>query len=1014
MRRVDDPGQQGVVIGVEYDPQYDETVVRVRFGNGVRVLAADELEAADSAVAEPWQLVAEGRLAPAHRLRALLTYERLRHPPGFVGASFGTARAKLLPYQFKPLVKFLENPRHSLLIADEVGLGKTIEGGYILREWKHRQAVETVLLVVPARLRTKWRDEMQRRFDETFELVGAADILRTLRRVRGGASLPPFQWIVSYEALRVQEVVDELVEVSPPLDFLLLDEAHRVRNRETWQYRAAKALVASSHATVFLTATPVQTSLANLHTLLDLLHPEEFGHVDGFSAQANANGPILRAASLAGAGNFLSAALELRQAAHNPATATLATEPAFRALIADLEAESAPPSRARRVELQEAISDFNLFALVFSRTRKADVTENRAVRVPRSASVDLSAAELEVYRLVAEATRELVGTGSSWGQTMAALTAFRYAASCIPAAIQWLKERLQARGALARDEGDEDDLDDEEPDAATADLRATALFRSAVLACPPPGQDSKFSVFVDVLRSIWQDDVAESRPQRKVLVFSFFRRTLDYLDERLTALGIATKLIHGGVSLPEREVRIEAFLADGGPTVLLSSEVGGEGLDLQRASVVVNYDLPWNPMVVEQRIGRIDRIGQTSPRIHIINLISNRTVEERILERLYQRVHLFESSVGEIEEILGPRQVADLVLADLRGELSAGELERRVELTAQAIHHKRRDAETLAAQAEGFLATDQALLDRIRSLVDGRRLTSEPELAELLRTFFEDNYAGVAWTGDPVTGLGKLDLPARARVDLEKWSTSRTIDVGVRRLLGEMQRGPVSFTVSADVAMNHPRAWFFASRHPIVQFAVERGADMVKAAAYGVRVREPDLPLGRYYVEVHQLDVIATERTHSLAACAIHLDSGSLLLGDEAEAPLRALLGPSEEIDPVPRFDAEMVRVASERLSRAFGQDIMRRRKQGKELTERRMARQRATREASLGRELARAREHLAAMVEKGREFAVRMAKAKLDHRARELERAREEDAIGVTYRVESRLLATVLVEVTR
>jgi SNF2 family DNA or RNA helicase len=203
----------------------------------------------------------------------------------------------------------------------------------------------------------------------------------------------------------------------------------------------------------------------------------------------------------------------------------------------------------------------------------------------------------------------------------------------------------------------------------------------AVLARETP-PDSKFERLFSALTEIWGDDVKHRRPPRKVILFSFFKRTLRWLEEQLRGHDVGLVRIDGDVPLYDREERIRNFLDRPELLVLLSSEVGGEGLDLQAASVVVNYDLPWNPAVVEQRIGRVDRIGQAASRLVIVNLVCENTVEDRILHRLYERIHLFEASIGEMEEILGSAQVQSLVADWLRGDLSERELAARVDQTA--------------------------------------------------------------------------------------------------------------------------------------------------------------------------------------------------------------------------------------------------------------------------------------------------------------------------------------------
>ncbi|MBK6580382.1 MAG: SWF/SNF helicase family protein, partial [Sandaracinaceae bacterium] len=250
----------------------------------------------------------------------------------------------------------------------------------------------------------------------------------------------------------------------------------------------------------------------------------------------------------------------------------------------------------------------------------------------------LNTAERDVYNAVKEFSR-LVYSGGGWGQSMAEQTAYRYAASCIPAAIEYMLARLESHaGWDLNGEVDEDFLE-EVAGPSPVPVSGVDRLRAALKYDADRDGDSKLEALVRALESIWSDDDEAKRPRRKIVLFSFFRRTLSYLSRRLSRLSITHERIDGGVPLPEREVRIAQFLGSTGCSLLLSSEVGGEGLDLQSASVIVNYDLPWNPMVVEQRIGRVDRIGQASDRIVILNLVCDGTVEDAILHRLYQRIH---------------------------------------------------------------------------------------------------------------------------------------------------------------------------------------------------------------------------------------------------------------------------------------------------------------------------------------------------------------------------------------
>jgi SNF2 family DNA or RNA helicase len=1000
------PTELGTILSFDYDDQLDEWHVIVRFGSRRSIVEASRLEPWEE-VPDPWRDLARQVTRSARDLRTLLTYERIRVPAGPVGASFGSARATLYTYQFKPLVKFLDNPRHALLIADEVGLGKTIEAGYIHREWKLRHTVQSVLIVVPARLRTKWRDELARRFDEPFELVNAREVLSVLNKVRAGQELPEFQWVASYESLRREDVIAALEEVSPPIDLVILDEAHRVRNRDTLQYRLACALRDCAQAQVFLTATPLQTGLENLHTLMDLLDPGAFGPATQFPQFIEANRPLVRAATLAARGAFPEAATELELLSKNPLTADLARHEVVQGLVAELRA-TPTPTRAQRVQLQASLGELSLTGHLITRTRKSDVMPDRPVRTPQTKSVTLTAEERRVYDAVEEFSRRVYGKGG-WGQTMAALTAYRYTASCIPAALEYMRARLGDEGLM--DLEGEVDADFAEDGATGADPAAARATLASVLASPPP-TDSKFEALVRALDEIWSDDAGHGRPRRKVIVFSFFKRTLTWLEARFRDRRVGYERIDGDVALFEREERISRFLNHPDRDLLLSSEVGGEGLDLQVASVVVNYDLPWNPMVVEQRIGRVDRIGQQSTRIVILNLVCEDTIEDRILLRLYDRIDLFKTSIGEMEDILGPKEIRDLVLSYLRRDLSPQELERRIDQTADATVRQTRHAEELAEQVDGLLAADQALLDQLRLLLDGNRLPGGADIAQLVTGFLERSFPGTRIDGDPTLGLAQLDLPPEARSALQSWSEASG---GVARtLVGALRAGPVTVTVNGDIAMRHPRAEFLQVRHPLVQFAVQRMAERSSkgGSAYAVRITAPGVPAGTWVVGVSNVTRHAQDAESELLCVAVLVGRDVVLVGDDAEPLLRSLLGAPEECDPRPQVGVEALEAAGKLVRNHTVRQCRRIEQEAVAAAARRQLRRRATWGASLLQQLQRAQQHLDRMQRTGRPFAVRMAEAKVTRARAQHDRVMAEVSTGVKLRVDSHEVAVVLVQV--
>src|SRR5882762_9946965 len=201
VQRVNQPELVGVVRELRWDNQVESWNYVVQFGAQLRALPEEALETV-TVVESPWDSFEQGKVSGKTHFVFTLTYERLKSPPARIAHSFATARTQFYPYQFKPLLKFLDNPGKSVLIADDVGLGKTIEAGYILRELEAHQAIERVLILVPARLAPKWKRELQTRFEESFDIVRRRELVNLAERLRQGREPEPFRWIVSYESAR--------------------------------------------------------------------------------------------------------------------------------------------------------------------------------------------------------------------------------------------------------------------------------------------------------------------------------------------------------------------------------------------------------------------------------------------------------------------------------------------------------------------------------------------------------------------------------------------------------------------------------------------------------------------------------------------------------------------------------------------------------------------------------------------------------------------------------------------
>jgi hypothetical protein len=313
----------------------------------------------------------------------------------------------------------------------------------------------------------------------------------------------------------------------------------------------------------------------------------------------------------------------------------------------------------------------------------------------------------------------------------------------------------------------------------------------------------------------------------------------------LKARGITNRKIHGGIPIDEREVAIDDFLERPEIPVLLTSEVGGEGIDLQVASVLFNYDLPWNPMVVEQRIGRIDRIGQEAKRLVILNFVVEDSIEERVLQRLLTKIEIFKESIGEPDPIIG-EEIERLAGRALQGDLSSEELDRLVEQRGDALARGVVEAKQMLTRVDGLLAADQALIDEINAIIGERQLPSEHELILFLNSFLATRYPGTQLPPRVVKEVVSVNLGTSLGFTLENATAELGHDAA---LFGrKISTGPADITLSREAGYHHPRCELINLGHPLTRLAVARLVSERNAnkSAFALSLCTKRLPPGRY------------------------------------------------------------------------------------------------------------------------------------------------------------------------
>lgn len=761
----------------------DGLMVQVRFpGQQPRFEMAEDLEPADTDLDDREQILA-GKFASASHLRKRLTSVQLSGQLSEMIYSLDTTDTQFMPHQFKPLLALLDSPSKGVLIADEVGLGKTIEAGLIWTELRFRIHANRLLVVCPAVLTEKWKQELYRRFGTAARIMGARELLRHLQQGEAAPKVPAI--ICSLQGVRPP--TDAIDDDSPSnsaaaqlarylneaqgqtlFDLVVIDEAHYLRNHETSSAFLGQLLRPVADYFVLLSATPVNNRSTDLFNLVSLVDPDQFRFEAEFENVLSANRPLVRLAN------------QLKRPDASVRTVREALEEAefhwlFRnseslKLVRDSlgersEAEVLTPEE--RVEISHRLERVNLLGQVIVRSRKREVLENRVERKVRNFSVPMTTAEQDFYRRVTEAVISY-GLHNGGVQGFLLATPQRQMSSCMfAAANRW----LVSQRAWSEEEAAEFAYDAlaEEADSHTLTSVTGHVARALTGHVDLQGlrsHDSKYLQLEALLKEYLKDF-----PREKVIVFSYFRDTLTYLSERLSEVGIPALIVMGG---DDKQARIDEFRASERYQVLLASEVAAEGVDLQFMRLLVNYDLPWNPMRVEQRIGRIDRIGQESPAISIANLVYQDTIDDRILTRLFEKLRLFEDALGCTEDVLQDGislLTRDLLSRDLTPEQQAT----RIDQARAVMEQNRRQMAEIQEHEADFVGLGEFVRNKVSHAHDTQRRITDEDLQQHIHEYLEVHAPGYSIRMEPGGTRGAIRLGAEATARLIRFRESRQL-----------------------------------------------------------------------------------------------------------------------------------------------------------------------------------------------------------------------------------------------
>ncbi len=606
--------------------------------------------------------------------------------------SLAHARVDLKPYQVSVVHRVVSNYPHRFLLCDEVGLGKTIEAAMILKELRARGQARRTLILTPSGLSRQWQFELKTKFNESFAIYNSD----TLKYLRTKGSTNPWcdhdSVITSHTwASWTPERIAEIADVD--WDLVIVDEAHHARihrdGHRTQLFRLVEQLAArrefGRRAVLFLTATPLQLDRSELYSLVEMLDPVLFSSEEDFDDHITSLSGLNKTVERLDSGIDTEVGHEDGLVADIARYLEVDTDEAER-----LIGERGPAGVGQMLRGKHRLSE------ILIRNRKSVVqgfqpryaTRWRVTLSPEEEQVQqrMEALVQEGFRLAEETNQQSIGF------LMVILQKLLYSSSrALLTSLHRRRDKLQiARSRrLNIDEAEQVLGDDAEAGEVVERLASEAssgdAFDNVIALLEQIEVDSKARVLLEGLRKLF-----EAEPDAKVLIFTEFRETQAMLAEELAPIA-TVNVFHGQLDPGQKDAAVERFRGGIGPQILVSTEAGGEGRNFQFCHHVVNYDLPWNPMKVEQRIGRVDRIGQEHP-ITIFNLYVEGTIEGRILDVLEKRIRIFEEAVGGLDPILGEAET------DIRGALRLAQAERDAAIEKLG---ERLEREVAAAKAAG-------------------------------------------------------------------------------------------------------------------------------------------------------------------------------------------------------------------------------------------------------------------------------------------------------------------------
>lgn len=856
---VSDPKINGVVMSLKN--LGDITQYNVFVNNEIKQYYTGQIALVEKSAGYNWISLTE--------MRSYLTAYQINNPSSQNLYSLNSARIDFVPYQFRPALKMIHADKPRILIADSVGVGKTIEAGLIIKELEARSDLERVLVICPKPLvaERKWELEMKR-FDEEFIPLDGATLRQIISDTDRDGDWPVRfnKAIIPYSILDSKVYNGEIgrrnrifglseLDPEPHFDLVIVDEAHHIRNgsddkEKAFAYKCTKYFCDHADAVVMLTATPLQTSDNDLFTLLNVLRPDIVVDKDTFEMMSRPNANISRAVHLVRAmeeGWNEKASTELLDLQKTQwGDNVIAENPLYNDILRRLESNEI--DREERVKLISDIESLHSFGTMLNRTRRRDI-QDFCVRRSHTVSTSFTEYQQTLHDELLYFEHEALSTLHNANSVAFMISTIRrQAASCIFGLAPYIRDIISRR--LMQLDYDPDSLINDVDEKSLNTISSLAK-KVLMLADKLPEKDPKFEETYVIIRK------KQEQSNNKIMIFSTFRHTLSYLKRKLSECGLRVEQIDGSVKDDTRyELKSRFELSrenEYAIDILLFTEVGSEGLDYQFCDMMINYDLPWNPMKIEQRIGRIDRRGQLSDVVNIYNIITEGTVDADIYHRCLMRIGVFERSIGDCEEILG--QIAsgiDYIVYDT----NLTDEERNIKLEQMADNEVRKMQELNRLEEEekelfGFDLTELTTSHEIKK-------AESPWISGyFLQKLIENYITAIVGKGQYIIGessLKTIRLSASARQilrdDLKKLTGGRN---ALRRSWQNYLSGNKpnhSITFDPETASKERDSFFITAMHPLAKQAAKYYSHRESAYLH-LQLHTSEIPSGQYVFSVY-------------------------------------------------------------------------------------------------------------------------------------------------------------------